>query len=102
MILISGIKIMRGFSMAEAASLHAARARGRAGGTMSAIAIEADAQERKLIEALGIFPGCEVRVLVSGAGPVLLAVGETRKALKKTLARKVIVACLLFSCTIEA
>ncbi len=62
------------------------------GQALFVLAVEAEEPERKRIEGLGIFPGGEVRVLAAGAGPVLLAVGETRVAIERDLAAKVFVA----------
>ena len=64
----------------------------RKGTKAAVVSLEGGKAFQERISGMGLNPGCQIKVLSSGlAGPVLIAVGETRIALGKGMLEKIMV-----------
>ena len=56
------------------------------------LAVDVEEKERARLESLGLLPGVEINILARGAGPLLVAVGESRVVIERDIADGIIVA----------
>ena len=64
----------------------------RAGETVFVTAVEAGHKLKTRLSSMGLLPGVEVRVVSNNArGPFIVAVGDTRLALGRGMAHKILV-----------
>jgi len=55
------------------------------------VAVDLSEKERLRLESMGILPGVEISVLARGAGPLIVAVGDSRVMIEADIAERILV-----------
>lgn len=61
------------------------------GQPMLVLAVNVEEKQRLRLESMGILPGVEISVIAKGAGPLIVAAGESRVMIEEDIAKNIIV-----------